>query len=238
MNEETEQLRTIDEALLADAVQLLKARGECVGKLGCMQLPAPVFGELCLLILSQPARGVRAAHEWLVTQVEDAPSERATYRFADYLRQAYREAKTIAIRSKAREYVTTLAADDPAAMTAMMNNRTVELITDELLDVDSLGELETKRLFALLAGVRATSQNVMDRQKTDARLKALETAIEKAERDIALKQQKLDLIPARVKAAEEKVRAIQDQAKRGEELRPAVLSAIFDELTKIREAAA
>lgn len=201
MTEANEQLPTrpeaeVNAAWLADAITQLKTRGDAVSRLGCMTLPAPVFNDLCTRILAANGDGgMGPAIEWLHGQVEDAPSRSAVYRFAGYLREEYRTARSLDRRRAARDAVASLAEGEPEALQLALNLNLTERLAELLDNCDDLTALDPNTLKAAVAGVRMVSQTVFDKRKMDAALRKAKEQIEKLalenenlKRDVAEKQ--------------------------------------------------
>ncbi|HVS73097.1 MAG TPA: phage protein Gp27 family protein [Phycisphaerae bacterium] len=177
--------------------------------MACMQLPAPMFNDLCRMLLDR-TQSVRATAEWLAGQTEDAPARSSVERFSEVLMEEYRLVEYSLARQKSARYVAEAAADDPDAKQVAVNLLLTERITDELLSRGTSDELDTDRLEVLIKGVRAVSQTVFDKQKMDSRLRESEAKLRKAQADLEAKEMKLQAerdarqraIDAATKAAE------------------------------------
>lgn len=225
------------EALLQSAIAGINARGDSVKRMACMSLPAPLFGDLCRMLLHRNMT-VKAVSEWLSGQSDEAPTRSSVERFSDVLFEEYRLAQLRTRHAEAQRYVAEAAAGDPDAMQMALNHRVTELLTDEMLRADAGEKIETKRLMVLLMGARAVAQTAFDKQKMDTRIKALEKAIEKANAEIALKAQRLAQIPERVKALQAKLDDIETATAKGKRVDPGVYKALRAELVALAEAAA
>lgn len=224
------------EALLQSAIERLKARGDSARRFACMSLPAPAFNDLCARLLDR-AKTVKETAEWLAGQVEDAPTRSSVERFSDALFEEYRLAQLADRRRAAETYVAQATAGDPDAQQMALNTRLTELLTDELLRADDAGEIETKRLMALMMGARTVAQTAFDKQKMDVRIQALEKQIVHRDKTILLMEQRLAKLPEQVKAISEKLTHVEQAQAQGKKVDPAVYAAIRAELTRVKEAA-
>jgi len=204
MPEETKQpplpSQTHSDALLQAAIERLKARGGSTRQMACMQLPAPLFNDLCARLMDR-ATPVLATAEWLAGQTADAPTKSSVDRFAQALFEEYRLAQLAQTRQAAASYVAQATDGDPDAMQMALNSRLTELLTDCMLRTDSLDEVDTDRIFALSGAAKAVAQVTMAKQMKDTRVKALEKLIEDKDATIKLKDQKYQEQDRKIQAA-------------------------------------
>jgi uncharacterized protein DUF3486 len=226
-----------NKGLLQLAVERLKARGDSSKRFACMQLPTPVFNELCERLIER-SKTVKETADWLAGETPDAPTKSSVERFSDALFEEYRLAQLSERRGFSERYVQEITQGDPDAQAMALNSRVTELLTDAFMQADDANAIDPKRLMALLAGARMVAQTAFDKQKMDVRIKALEGQIASREKDIALKDAKLKAIPERVNAVEKRLRVVLESHKKGEKIQPQIYEAIFDELTAIRKEAA
>jgi len=187
MSDEVEKVPTPSEAVnaawLADAIVSLRTRGGIIAQLGCMKLPTPIFNELCERIIGAVGRdrGVDSVVEWLHGELPDAPSRSAIYRFAGYLREEYRAARSIDRRRSAKELVATISDGEPEALQMALNLNLTERLGDMLDSCGDLASLDPKTFAATVAGVRAVSQTAFDKRKMDKALQRANAQIERLE---------------------------------------------------------
>ena len=219
----------VNAAWLSDAIAQLKTRGEAVSRLGCMSLSVPLFNDLCGRILAANGEGgLTQVIEWLHGQTPDAPSRSAVYRFAGYLREEYRLARSLDRRRAAKEMVSQLAEGDSEAMQLGVNMKLTERLADLLDRTDNLEDLDPKTLDAAVKGVRIVSQTVFDKRKMDKAIQRANVQIEALTQDNQLKAQKIADYAAKQAAA---AAALNKVAVKGGQITPAdiaeVRSAIF-----------
>lgn len=179
------------EALLAAALERLRARGDAARRYACMQLPAPVFHDLCARLMDR-THTVKDTALWLAGQTAEAPTRSSVERFSDALFEEYRLAQLAERRRAAENYVAQATAGDPDAQQMALNTRLTELLTDELMRAGAGGEIETKRFMALMMGARTVAMTAFDKQKMDARMKALEVEIAHREATIEALRQRIE----------------------------------------------
>ena len=195
------------EALLQTAIERLKVRGDSSSRFACMQLPPPIFNDLCARLCSR-AQNVKETAQWLAGQVPDAPTRSSVERFSTVLFEEYRLAQYSQRRSLAKAYVRGQTEGDRDAQIMALNDCWVELISDELMQVPALNTLDEKRVFALSAATKAAAAISFDKQKMDARIAALTKLNEHRQVTIDLLEQKLAAVPTRIAAIEKKVAAV------------------------------
>lgn len=234
MSEETE--KTYSEALLQEAITRVRTRKDSVTRFACMQLPAGIFHDLCVRLVDR-SRTVKDTAEWLAGQTPDAPTRSSVERFSDVLFEEYRMSQLGQRRTLAIAYTNAVTAGDENAQVIAMKNRFVELLTDKLLDVDTLDSLDPKELEAITKAAKSMAAITFDKQKMDARIAALEKMNQHRQVTISLLEQKVEKIPERVAALEKKLVALRDSVKAGQEIQPAIYDAIFAELTALKTTA-
>ena len=188
------QPEKFSESLLADAIERLKTRGGRVKQFAIMQLPTPVLNDFCAKLMTQQGN-IQAAAEWLAGECaqrgEDAPSRSSCYRFSEILFEEYNLAKLARTQGVSQRYMEALTEGDPNAMAMAINRRFGELLTDTFMRMQNLEEIDDTRLMALTGAAKAVAAITFDKQKMDARIKALEKLNEERDAAIKLKDQQL-----------------------------------------------
>jgi len=183
----------VNAAWLADAIASLRTRGGVVSQLGCMGLPTPIFNELCeRIILAAGNGGIAAVVEWLHGEMPDAPVRSSVYRFAGYLREEYRTARSLDNRRRANVLAANIAEGVPTALAKRLNVTLAERLGDILDDYDDGMKLDSKTLASVIMGVRTVNQTEMDERKTDKAIEKADAQIEKLQLQIREMERKFE----------------------------------------------
>jgi hypothetical protein len=232
--------KPVDPDLLESAKVAIAARGKSTRRMIAMDYPANVYNEL-VERLADRRHQTDDTFEWLCAECYakglDAPSRSSLYRFSSLVREEYRLAELKKDNDESMTYWREAAKGDPDAMQMALNMRLTQLLTGELLRARDGEAIDTKRLMALMMGARTVAQTAFDKQKMDVRISALEKAIEKANREIALKDQRLAKLPDQVKAIEGKLAQVEQAQAQGKKVDATVYAAIRAELTRVRDTA-
>jgi hypothetical protein len=191
------------EAILQSTIERLKARGDA-RRFSCMSLPAPLFNDLCARLLDRTIP-VRHTAEWLAGQLADAPTRSSVERFAATLFDEYRLCELDRDSAEARRFAEAAAGGDPDAMQMALNERLTQLLAGEALRAKSGESIDTKRLGAIIFGARTVAKNAMDKRAVDVRIESLQAQIRLRDTAIQLYEQRLQKLPERLKAIEDKL---------------------------------
>lgn len=230
----------VDPAVLEIVKANLVARGGSAHQMVALSYPTPLLMDLLKKLADHTQRKDKAL-EWLSNECLDrdlyVPSESAFYRFARLVREEYRLAYMSVKRREAERWVSNISQNDPAAKQLALNLGLTELIQDEIMRAGDAGGLETDRLNSIIAGTRAVNMTAMDKQKMDARIKALESQNAHRAKTIEALQQRIDQLPEKVKSIQEKLDQVEKAQAAGKKIDASVYAAIRAELTRVKEAA-
>lgn len=193
-------VREVSAAVLQDAIEGLKARGETTRRMACMSLPTPVFNDLCERLMEKSTT-VRETADWLAGQIPDAPSRSAVDRFAQVLFAEYRIALAAQRRTDVSEYVSRETDADPDAMVMAAQRMFVDRYTDLMLKLESFEGIDADQLYSMTAALKAIAQVAFGKQAKDARLRESESRLRMAEAEIAAKELKLKEAQDKAEAA-------------------------------------
>jgi hypothetical protein len=202
--------REVSAAVLHDAIEGLKARGETTRRMACMSLPTPIFNDLCERLMEKSTT-VRDTADWLAGQTPDAPSRSAVDRFAQVLFAEYRIALAAQRRTDVSEYVAREADSDPDAMVMAAQRMFVDRFTDLMLKLESFEGVDADQLYSMTSALKAIAQVAFGKQAKDARLRESESRLRKAQAEIAAKELKLKEAQDKAEAALKSLQAKADR---------------------------
>lgn len=189
---EAEDSFDIRESLLQEAIERVRSRGDSTRRFAVMELPPPLFNDLCQHLLSQNT--VRGSADWLAGECAargiDAPAKSSVERFSDVLLEEYRIAVQRRRRSTNAEFrkVAAEGAKD-AGLTATV--LLAEKLDDWMGRIDEIEDLDVKELVALSLALRQVNQTLNDKRNSDARIAALEKLNQERDATIKIKDQRL-----------------------------------------------
>jgi hypothetical protein len=185
---------------------------------------------------------VRQTWEWLNkdlggTADEPAIDDNAVYRFSDHFRRLYQQVRGEHARRIARLSVDEATASNVQSMHKVANARLIELVTERLVATDNLEELEAKEVMNLIVALDAHSKVELKREELLVKVAASERARLKLQSDLVKAQlerqqlhQKIQNLPAQVKALQKQIDRLEKQAQRGKSIDPRVFTTIREQL--------
>lgn len=151
------------------------------------------------------------------------------YRFAERFRSVFGQVRAEYAQRIARLTVTEATDDSIRSMTRLARHRLGELVAEKLVTTDDVDEV-LKDLPKLAMALADAERAQIAGEKLELDRLNYERRLSETEAKLDLAQQKLDGLPARVKALQQRIDELSKQSQRGQKIDPAVFERIHAEL--------
>jgi hypothetical protein len=219
--------------VVAQAIERVRSRGDSTRRYAAMELPPPLFNDLCDRLLSQ--KSVRATADWLIGECAsrgiDSPARSSVERFSDVLFEEY----AIADERRRRTTREQLRGQLKGALGDVQNSvdsgimLLAQKVEDWLMRVED-EELDVKEFGVVSQILRQIKQSLNDSHLLQATITRLETLNAASEAAIRLRDQKL----TEMKHAFEG--ALKDLQKKTEVARTGKRAITSEDIAEVRKA--
>ncbi len=164
---------------------------------------------------------------------EDSVDYKAVHRFAANFRGIYQQVRAEHARRIARLSVADATQGNVDLQARVLQSRLMELVAEKVVETSNLEELSGSEISAVIQTAMGYSNAQLKREELALKVAEGERKGKKLEAELALLRQKVLDLPAKVKAVQDKLAALERTMSAGGKIDRALFGAIRDELVAL-----
>jgi len=219
------------EQIATDAIKRLSAEGY---RSQLMKLPAEILREVAKRLVT-PEHTKSEVLDWLNGRIDQAIDDNAFYRFAQRFSETYRTVWGEYASQLVTANIPRDEEDQTAELHAFAKQRSMQLISQELLAARSPEDLDTKRLSAFLSALRSYDRTQIEYAELELAKQQAEQQAERHRLDAERLRQQISQVPDRVKNLQKRLDQLENSHQRDLKIDPAIFETIRAELAGLAE---